>query len=216
MADMQFQENISYMTPGDVAKLLLVAPVTVRQWAQKGWLRAEQTAGGHRRFLKREVERFARERGMTLHYPKRGGHRVLIVDDDAQIQRYLRELLETRDEITEVATAADGFEAGLKVRSFKPDFILLDLMMRALDGFSVCRLLKDDPATRSIRIVAMTGYHTPENVQRILDAGAERCLAKPFERQELYQALDIDVSHEIQGERIPPGSLGQLPGKRRV
>ncbi len=54
-----------YLTPNEVATLFMVSPITVRQWAQKGLLKAEVTVGGHRRFLRGEVERFARDHGLA-------------------------------------------------------------------------------------------------------------------------------------------------------
>lgn len=54
-----------YLTPNEVAEMLLVSPITVRQWAQRGLIRATTTPGGHRRFLKRDVESFARDRAAT-------------------------------------------------------------------------------------------------------------------------------------------------------
>lgn len=209
MPNRQSKENTDYLTPAEVAKLLLVAPVTVRQWAQKGWIQADQTAGGHRRFLRHEVERFARERGLTLHFQRSDNLRVLIVDDDPQVSRYLTELLCSADGIAEIEAAADGFEAGTKVRSFQPDVILLDLMMPGMDGFSVCQILKADPATRGIRVIAMTGYPTLENEQRILQAGAEYCLHKPFERSELFRVVGVEsTGMKLSGNAAP----AELPG----
>lgn len=181
----------SFLTPAEVARQLLVAPVTVRQWAQKGWLKAELTGGGHRRFLLHEVERFARERGLTLHNNPGGKLRILIVDDNQQFVNYLVELLQQQGGVEAVESAHDGFEAGLKVPNFKPDVILLDLMMQGMDGFTVCRLIKQQPATRAIRIVAMSGYFTDEKRHQILHDGAESCLTKPFESSALFQQLGI-------------------------
>ncbi len=190
-----------YLTPHEVAELLLVSPVTVRQWAQKGQLRAETTPGGHRRFSRAEVERFALQRGIRLERGGRDRLRVLIVDDDKQLTRYLVELLDTLSDAVATDTAYDGFEAGQKVRTFVPHVVLLDLMMPGIDGLSVCRLLKGDPATRSIRIVAMTGYYSKENVERILAAGAEVCLAKPLDTSALARAIGLE-------EPAPLATLG--------
>ena len=170
----------------------MVSPVTVRQWAQKGWLKAELTAGGHRRFLIAEVKRFARERGLTLQLPDDDQRqRILIVDDNEKLAGYLVELFHHLPDAPEVEVAYDGFEAGGKVEAFQPHIVLLDLMMPGLDGFTVCKRLKQDPTTRAIRIIAMTGYASPENIQHILEAGAEACLVKPFEKQDLLDALGI-------------------------
>lgn len=190
-----------YLTPHEVAELLLVSPVTVRQWAQKGQLRAETTPGGHRRFSQAEVERFAVQRGIRLERGGREQLRVLIVDDDKQLAGYLVELLDTLSDNVATDTAYDGFEAGQKVRTFVPHVVLLDLMMPGIDGLSVCRLLKGDPATRSIRIIAMTGYYSKENVERILAAGAEVCLAKPLDTAALTQAIGLN-------EPAPVATLG--------
>ena len=180
------------LTPQEVAKLLMVSPVTVRQWAQKGELRALITPGGHRRFKRHDLERFARQRGLTLHYADHRALRILVVDDDPQLSGYLVELFESLAEDFETEVARDGFDAGRKVLAFHPDIVLLDLMMPGMDGFDVCRALKADPATADARIIAMTGYPSPGNVERILAAGAEACLAKPIDTKALLQAIGLD------------------------
>ncbi len=183
-----------YLAPSEVADLLMVSPVTVRQWAQKGLLKALNTPGGHRRFTWREVENFAKQRGLTLLPPQHDSLRILVVDDDPQLRTYFKELLSNiaEDVITEVAE--DGFEAGRLVQSFQPNVVLLDLMMPGVNGFSVCKQLKEDPGTRSIKIIAMTGYYTQENVDRIKLAGAEDCLRKPIEHAKLLSAIGINIS----------------------
>jgi excisionase family DNA binding protein len=151
-----------YYTPNEVAQLFMVSPVTVRQWAQKGLLHAALTAGGHRRFLHQDLIRFAQERGLALNWPGRGGTRILIVEDDPQQAAYLYELLQGRPGIEAVDIAASGFEAGHHLHSFKPNLVLLDLMMPGMDGFAVCRSLKADPTTHNIRVLAITGYASVE------------------------------------------------------
>lgn len=175
-------EQTTYLTPNEVAGLLLVSPITVRQWAQKGLLEAQTTAGGHRRFAREEVERFARERGIDL--PNQG-RRVLVVDDDRQLNNYLVALLQTSVDDVQVFSALDGFEAGRIVQEYKPEIVLLDIMMPGMNGVDVCRSIKADPATRHALVVAMTGHHTPELEHRVLDAGASVLLQKPFSREDL-------------------------------
>ena len=188
-----------YLTPTEVARLLRVSPVTVRHWALKGWLSAETTAGGHRRFLKREVDRFARERGISLQPNEDGSFRVLIVDDDRNFAGYVAQALavEAGNVITE--QAYDGFDAGTKVLSFQPHVVLLDLIMPGLDGFEVCRRLKHDPVTRMVRVIALTGYGGPEQAERILAEGAEGCLQKPIERRVLLDAIGAPMPAAANG-----------------
>ncbi len=187
---MASNDNKPYLTPSEAAKLLMVSPITVRAWAQKGLLPSETTLGGHRRFLRESVEQFAKQCKTA---PLRNDLRVLVVDDDKQLVGFLVEWLTGLDEPFIVSSAADGFEAGSKVYSFEPDIILLDLMMPKLDGFEICRRIKADPDISDIRVIAMTGQPSPENVQRILEAGAEICISKPLDTQFLLGLLKADL-----------------------
>ncbi len=172
----------TYLTPTEVAGLLMVSPITVRQWAQKGLLDARTTAGGHRRFLKEDVERFARERGVQI---ERSSRSILVVDDDTQLNNYLVALLTAQDDELEVYSAADGFEAGRLVQQHKPEVVLLDIMMPGMDGVTVCRSIKNDPETSDALVIGMTGHFTPQVESRVLEAGAAVLLKKPFSSQEL-------------------------------
>lgn len=186
--------NKGYLTPKQVADLLMVSPAAVRLWAKKGDLNALITPGGHRRFLHNEIERFAQVRGLTLNPSGDGDWRILIVDDDEQLLRYLEKLLNGLSGKITVETANSGFVAGLKVLEFQPHIVLLDLMMPGLKGFEVCWLIKSRPKTKAIRVIAMTGYYTPENVERIIKAGAENCLAKPIDVPNLFNVLGLPHS----------------------
>lgn len=184
-----------YLTPNEAASMLMVAPNTLRLWSEKGLLHAQTTAGGHRRFLREEVERFVRERNARQVISDTATvQRVLIVDDDPAFARYLDSLISGAGNSAAVTTAVahDGFEAGHMLHIFRPQVILLDLMMPGLDGFQVCHMIKHEAATRAIRIIAMTGYPTPANVQRILSSGAEACLAKPIDDERLLELLGLD------------------------
>lgn len=179
------------MTPNEVAELLMVSPVTVRQWAQKGRLEAMTTPGGHRRFSYEAIERFAAENNLTLHHREGDGLRILIVDDDVSLASFLQELLIQRNTTVQVAVAHDGFSAGRMLESFSPEIVLLDLMMPQMDGFEVCRMIKQGGHS-STRVIAMSGFCSPENQQRILGEGAECCLKKPFSTSVLMTALGIE------------------------
>ena len=87
---------------------------------------------------------------------------------------------------TEVASS--GFEAGAKVARFKPGLIILDLFMPEMSGFEVCRRIKEDPDTSHIKILALTGYDTEENREKIMKAGADGYMAKPV-------VIDVLIRH---------------------
>jgi excisionase family DNA binding protein len=186
---MKKSKRKTHLTPNEVAELLMVNPVTVRQWASRGLLRSLTTPGGHRRFLLSDVEEFARSRGSA---PAAGRpERVLIVDDDSQLGLYVAEVIKSRNPRIVIEVAHDGFEAGAKVESFRPHALLLDLMMPGMDGFEVCRRLRSRPTLNHVRIVAMTGFPSAENVERIMDAGADACLPKPLDPGRLLAELGL-------------------------
>jgi excisionase family DNA binding protein len=189
---MKKSKQKTHLTPNEVAELLMVNPVTVRQWAARGLLRSLTTPGGHRRFLLSDVEEFARSRGAAPAARQSGRpERILIVDDDVNLGRLLQEVIQQRDANVKTEIARDGFEAGVKVESFRPHAIVLDLMMPGIDGFEVCRRLRGRPTLSHIRIVAVTGFASPENVDRILAAGADACLEKPVDSERLLAELGL-------------------------
>ncbi len=197
------QTNVkSYYAPNELAKLLMVSPVTVRYWANKGWIRAELTPGGHRRFSRKEVERFARARGISLHRPASDGLRILIVDDEPDICAELAELLKASLPGVSTKSAYSGFEVGMSVVTFHADIVLLDLMMPQMDGFEVCRQLRSDSMSSRVRVIAMTGYYTEENARRIIEAGAECCLKKPLDTAELFAAIGAGAEPEAVERRV--------------
>lgn len=177
-----------YLTPHEVAQWMMVSPVTVRGWAQKGLLLAEVTPGGHRRFRREEVERFARQSNPL---GNKGPLRILIVDDDRAVLGFLTELFEGGEYQTIVETAHDGFEAGRKVHVFSPDIVLLDLMMPGIMGSEVCRQIKQAVGLANVRVVGMSGHLSAENQHELLAAGAECCISKPIDVAALLKLVGL-------------------------
>ncbi len=180
-----------FLTPNQVADRLLVAPVTVRLWASRGLLPSESTPGGHRRFRVEDVEAFIAKRQQIQSAGEAQPSRLLIIDDDAQFARYLSNLLAARAPSVSVDIAFDGFTAGIKCESMRPDVVTLDLQMPDMDGFAVCRLLRSMFGEQRPRIVALSGFLSADNIKRILSAGANACLAKTTAPDVLIRELGL-------------------------
>lgn len=169
--------------------MLMVSPITVRQWAAKGFLKAELTLGGHRRFLRHELERFARENGLTLQRSSSDERtRFLLVDGDRDQLRAMTAEFEKRAAVA-IATATDGFAAGLEIHRFHPDVLFIDFATLGVDGSEVCRRLQEDPRTRGIRVIAVTAGPSVADVALARDVGAECCLTKPLSQRALEAVL---------------------------
>lgn len=170
----------------DASRVCKVALSTIVYWFDKGLIKGYRTPGGHRRIFLRDLEEFMREHEIPL----RGRlpderFRVLVVDDEAQVIDFFTRSLESLNAEIELASAANGFQAGRLLSTFRPNLVFLDIVMPTLDGFEVCKLIQNDPDVRDVEIIAITGHDNPENVQRILNAGATMLLRKPIRFREI-------------------------------
>jgi putative two-component system response regulator len=114
----------------------------------------------------------------------RRGQRVLVVDDNPQTMALMRELLATRG--YEVVAVPDAAQAEAEIRRELPDLILSDVIMPGKSGYELCRELKEDPATRLIPFVLITGLSDREDKLRGIEAGADDFLNKPIFSEELF------------------------------
>ena len=144
----------------------------------------------------REKNAFVRK--LRNHQP--AGKKVLIVDDDPLIQKMLTKALSAQK--YETAVASDGFEAGIQVAEFRPGLIILDLLMPGMDGFEVCKRIKGNPETSHIKILAVTGYDTTENRDRIMAEGADAYMTKPFDLNTLLEVIHETGDSPQNDERV--------------
>ncbi len=171
------------------AKRCAISRWTLMKCVNSGELKASRTPGGHYRILKEDLEDFIIKKKMyPLVHNNYSNKRILIVDDDLQVQKLFTIMLSSKK--YEIETASSGFQAGAKVVKFKPDLILLDLFMPEMSGFEVCRQIKKGPETSQIKILALTGYDSKENRDRILEAGADDYMAKPVMRDVLLRHVE--------------------------
>ena len=113
--------------------------------------------------------------------------KILVVDDEVKNVKLLEALLLPRGYA--VVKAYDGEEALRQVQQEQPDLILLDVMMPLMDGFTVCKTLKDNAETRLIPVVIMTALGQVEDRINGIDAGADDFLTKPVHREELLARI---------------------------
>jgi two-component system phosphate regulon response regulator PhoB len=115
--------------------------------------------------------------------------KILIVDDEEKVRKLVEVTLSVGD--VEIFHAATGEEALNRVQEVRPDVILLDVMMPGpLDGYDVCRLIKQDPATKGIYIIMLTARGQQADKERGLALGADDYFVKPFSPMELMDKID--------------------------
>lgn len=114
--------------------------------------------------------------------------RVLLVEDDADIQTVVRLSLKMRG-VADVRMAENGEECLARLRDFRPEVILLDVMMPKLDGYETCRRLKENPATQDIPVIFLTAKTQQYEIEKGLGIGAAGYLTKPFDPMKLYEQI---------------------------
>lgn len=181
-----------YLTSVEIAKLMMVTTATVRQWAQKGKIPAHVTPGGHRRYHIKDVEAFAATMGINIYAQRQDRNpRILVVDDDSSMRNFVLDFLKAKMESATLDSAENGFVAGQKIIQFNPTVVIIDIMMPGISGIDVCKQIRENPATRNIKIIAVTGFNSAENISAVIAAGANVCLKKPLDLAQFSEALGI-------------------------
>jgi len=142
-----------------------VSSKTIINWVESGHIKAYRTVGGHRRIKKSDLETFMRSQGIPIPEEKDEGARkkILVVDDDY-----------------EVLSASDGFEAGLQVNHFRPDLLILDIMMPDIKGYEVCKKIKTNEKTKDTKIIVLSAYLDDDKFAQMKENGADVCFSKPL------------------------------------
>ncbi|MEE4357908.1 MAG: response regulator [Desulfococcaceae bacterium] len=176
-------EPEKYYSIPEAAKICGVSRTSMWNWVKSGHIEAFVTPGGHHRILQKDIDRILKENKTSAAEPKK----ILIVDDDPKFVKFLKIRLERYH--LHVETTGDGFEAGMKILQLRPDLVVLDLFMPGIDGFDVCRKIRKNSELKNTRVLAVTGFDTPENRRQILETGADDYLSKSEDPAVLIQRI---------------------------
>jgi PAS domain S-box-containing protein len=142
----------------------------------------------------------------------RSRHRVLLVDDDARIRTICREVLEA--EGYAVHEADGGTEAQAEARRFRPDLILLDVMMPDIDGYTLAARIRGEPSTALTPIIFLSARSQTADKVRAFKLGAEDYLVKPFDAAELIARVDKALARREAELGASPTT--KLPGSMAI
>ena len=134
---------------------------------------------------------------------------ILIIEDNPANMRLASLLL---GKAGHTVLSADDAEAGLTLaRAALPDLILMDIQLPGMDGLAATALLKQDPATRAIPVIALTAMAMKQDRERSLEAGCDAYIAKPLRYQELYVAIDTLLARGMPAAAGVEGGLRRTP-----
>jgi signal transduction histidine kinase len=120
---------------------------------------------------------------------RRKAPRILVVDDDREIRQMLIEAL-TLDRQYLVEEAANGIEASIKLGTYRPDLLILDIFMPEMDGLEVCRIIKTEPELADMQVIITTGHPEHVKLDEVVQMGFTRIFSKPFDLWDLVKAVE--------------------------
>ncbi|MCX7705408.1 MAG: response regulator [bacterium] len=179
----------NFYTTGEVARILNCSRVTVFHWILNGKIPAIRTAGGHYRIPKNNIEKLLKPLNSEQTGKQERKIKILVVDDEPNIVKTLVMFLKKVQPDFEVYGTTSSFDAGKLIITFKPDIAIIDIVMPGIDGFEVVEKIKSDPLTKDIKVIAITGYGTKENIEKIKKKGAILCILKPFDYYDVVEQV---------------------------
>jgi len=185
-------------TTGEAAKICKVSQQTIIRCFDSGQLKGFRVPGSRFRRIPRELlYKFMKENGIPTDALESGKRKALIVDDDEELVELIRDALEA-DGRFEIRVVNNGFDAGMMVKEYHPDVIVLDVMLPDINGKEVCQRVRGDSALDDVKIVCISGMVEQDKVDDLVASGANTFLQKPFEVDRL---IDI-VCHQLDMEPV--------------
>ncbi len=183
-------------TTGEAAKICKVSQQTIIRCFDNGSLKGFRVPGSRfRRIPRNELFQFMRENGIPTDALESGKRKLLLVDDDADLIEMMADTF-SRDGRFEIKCANNGFDAGMFVKEFRPDLVVLDIMLPDINGKEVCQRIRRDPALESVKVICISGMIEQDKVADLRAAGADDFMQKPFQLDKLVdrvcELLDLE------------------------
>ena len=185
-------------TTGEAAKICKVSQQTIIRCFDSGQLKGFRVPGSRfRRIPRNELYQFMRENGIPTDALESGKRKILVVDDDLELVELITDVLD-RDGRFEVRSVNNGFDAGMMVKEYHPDLIVLDVMLPDINGKEVCQRVRTDPTMDDVKIICISGMVEQDRIEDLRASGADDFMQKPFEVDQLVdricQLLEIETS----------------------
>jgi excisionase family DNA binding protein len=167
-------------TTGEAARICKVSQQTIIRCFDNGTLKGFRVPGSRfRRIPRDQLFQFMKDNGIPTDALESGRRKVLIVDDDEELVELLVDVFE-KDGRFEIRTANNGFDAGMLVKEFRPDLVVLDVMLPDINGKEVCQRVRSDSSLEAVKIICISGMVEQDKVADLVAAGADDFLQKPF------------------------------------
>ncbi len=185
-------------TTGEAAKICKVSQQTIIRCFDNGQLKGFRVPGSKfRRIPREQLFKFMRDNSIPTDALESGKRKVLLVDDEAEILEMMTRALED-DGRFEVKMAANGFDAGMMVKEYRPELIVLDVMLPDINGKEVCTRVRSDSNLEDVKIICISGsVEVEEKKQELMLAGADDFMPKPFDVDQLIEKMCVLLDMEV-------------------
>ena len=183
-------------TTGEAAKVCKVSQQTIIRCFDNGQLKGFRVPGSRFRRIPREaLYKFMKDNGIPTEALESGKRKILLVDDDAELVELIVKVLD-EDGRFELRVAGNGFDAGMMVKEYRPDLIVLDVMLPDINGKEVCHRVRADSTLEDVRILCISGMIEEDKIQELRLSGADDFLHKPFDIEELIDRMCAQLELE--------------------
>jgi excisionase family DNA binding protein len=176
-------------TTGEAAKICKVSQQTIIRCFDSGQLKGFRVPGSKFRRIPRDLlYKFMKENGIPTDALESGKRKALVVDDDQELVELIRDVLEA-DGRFEVRTANNGFDAGMMVKEYHPDVVVLDVMLPDINGKEVCQRIRSDVTLSDVKVICISGMVEQDKIADLIASGANDFVQKPFEVEKLVEQM---------------------------
>ena len=190
-------------TTGEAAKICKVSQQTIIRCFDNGSLKGFRVPGSRfRRIPREQLYSFMKENGIPTDARESGKRKLLIVDDDEELVELMTDVF-ARDGRFDIKSANNGFGAGMLVKDFRPDLVILDVMLPDINGKEVCQRVRNDPTMKMVKIICISGMVEQDKIADLRAAGADDFMNKPFSVDKLLERgcemLEMDSNNTAAG-----------------
>ena len=176
-------------TTGGAAKICKVSQQAIIRCFDSGQLKGFRVPGSRfRRIPREQLYLFMRDNGIPTDALESGKRKILVVDDDLELVELITDVLD-KDGRFEVRSVNNGFDAGMMVKEYHPDLLVLDVMLPDINGKEVCQRVRSDSTMDDVKIICISGMVEQDKIEDLRASGADDFLQKPFEVEQLVDRI---------------------------
>ncbi len=181
----------------EVANICGVVNQTAINWIKNKYLKAFTTPGGQYRVYADDLLNFLEEKQMRIPPEYEAVLRdsfkdssILVIDDDKDFNAAVVLHLSKQFPEFQIASAYDGYEAGVMLQKMRPAVVVLDLNLPGVDGVTICKNIKNDSQLGKPIVIAISGFDSQTDRETVLFEGAEGYFSKPIDMDEIAGAIE--------------------------